>query len=456
MMYPNPRWMAILMMFSICLEAAPATEAQAEPPSLLDIFRQAEQDAPQLARWQANLEAGREAESQSEAKAKLPTVALTANITGNFQQIQQQGPSAALPGSGFFASSGYSLILSQPLFHYDRMIAVDQAGQRVNQSEMELEIARQDLVIRVAERYFGLLAALDNQGFAQTRLDNLGKQRAEFRERLRLGDITMVDASEVEAGYDRAAADAVEAGQQLEDAREALRELTGLDHQALLPLAEDIPLVPPEPRDEQLWVEQAVAQNPRVIAASLMADVTETEIHRQEANHLPTLDLVGGSSYQETGGPFGDYQVNGGSVGLLMNVQLYEGGQTTSRIREASHRHEEARAILRQEQRAIHRQARDAYHGVLTSISRIEWLRQSVQSQKESLRAITAGFEVGSRTALDVVLAENEWFRVNRDYVKARYEYLLNTLRLKRAANMLTLEDLAIIDKWLKRATFSP
>jgi outer membrane protein len=132
-----------------------------------------------------------------------------------------------------------------------------------------------------------------------------------------------------------------------------------------------------------------------------------------------------------------------------MNMSLYEGGQVTSRSREAVHRHEEALATLKQEQRSAERQSRDAFYGVVTGVSRVQALRKTLKSQELSVKEIESGIQVGSRTALDLVVATRDWYRVQRDYAKARYDYLLNTLRLKRSAGILEFEDLAKINTFL-------
>ncbi|MDD5036031.1 MAG: TolC family outer membrane protein [Methylococcaceae bacterium] len=447
--------------------------------NLLEIYHRAEQEDPQLQKWQAAREASRESHHQTKAKALLPSVSLKANVDMNFQTITQGGTKSQsfgceksgtqtekdiclklqsqLSGSGYlnggysqFMSGGYTLSLTQPLFHYDRLIAVDQAGHRIQQSEVELETARQDLMLRATERYFGMLGAMDNLILAQAQKRSLSSQLEQTRQRFNVGEIAIIDVTEAEAGYDRAVADEIEAEHQLEDAKAALREITGEDSDNILTLGEEIPLVRPEPADEHRWIEQAMQQNPRIATSQIAAQVASDEIKRQSSEHLPTLDLVGGSSFSsQSGGQFGSYEIQSNNVGLQLNIPIYEGGQVSSRTREAAHRHEEALAALKQEQRNVHRQTLDAYHGVIAGISRVQALRQTMRSQERQTSAIKAGIEVGSRTTLDHIRAEHDWYRTQRDYAKARYDYLLNTVRLKRSTGILVEEDLLGINTLL-------
>ena len=436
----------------ILLEGTSDPVLAAEPLSsnLLDIYRKAIEEDPQLMKGKATREVNEELQNQAMAQAWLPKVDLSANITGNLQNINLKDPQAiGVGGQDEFISDGYDITLTQPVFHYDRLIALDQAGQRVEQSEMELNAIHQDLVLRVAERYFGLLSALDNLRYSQAQKDSLARQREQMQQRFKYGEIAIIDVSEAEAGYDRAVADEIEAQQQLNDAQAALREITGEYYDRLSALAQDIPLIKPEPLNEKNWTDQALVQNPRIIAASIASRIASNEINRLDSEHLPSLDLKANNGWMETGGQFGNADIFYNSIGLEMNMSLYEGGQVTSRSREAVHRHEEALATLKQEQRSAERQSRDAFYGVVTGVSRVQALRKTLKSQELSLKEIESGIQVGSRTALDLVVATRDWYRAQRDYAKARYDYLLNTLRLKRSAGILEYDDLAKINTFM-------
>jgi outer membrane protein len=427
-----------------------AATTATEGNNLISVYRQALLEDPQIERWQANLEASREARNQTEAKLLQPHVSLNANLTGNFQTIKLTGAAVGLGGYSQFVSGGYSINLTQPLFHYDRMIALDQAGQRIKLADIDMYAAHQDLLIRVAERYFGVLAALDNLHYATVQKNSFATQKEVVHKRFDAGELTIVDISEIDAGYDRAVTDEMDAERQLKSAKEALREVSGQDFTNLIPLTDEIPLATPEPNVESPWLEQALTQNPHIIAATLNTDIAKEEINRQSSAHLPTLDLVGGNNYLTTGGQFGEYEMRSNTVGIVMNMTIYEGNQASSREKEAAFRHSEAQAQLKQEQRSVQRQTVDAFNEVNTGISRIQSLKQTMASQVAAVNSIHAGIDAGIRTNLDLVLAEKELLRAQRDYAKARYDYLLYTLRLKRAAGVLAEKDLQHINGLLK------
>jgi outer membrane protein len=426
-----------------------ASETVAALPDLLEVYRQAVQEDAQLQRVQANYEAVLESHQQAEAKALLPTVSINANVYGNQQNISLQGNSLGIGGNSQFLSNNYSLNISQPLFHRDRLIALDQADRKSRLAEVELAAAQQELMLRVVERYFAVLAAQDSLAFAQAQQKTLAKQLHLTQQRFAVGEIAITDVPEAEAGHDRSMADEIEAQRHLNSALESLREITGTDYQSLVKLSDDIPLMPPQPEDEIRWIELALSQNLKLNTVQLAVEIAVEEIRRESAGHYPTLDLVGNHGYTSTGGQFGTVNIDTSSVGLAFNLPIYEGGQVNSKSREAAHRYDEKCAELKQEQRAIHRQTRDAYLGVITGISQVKALHKTVQSIDSALLNIRAGIEVGSRATLDLVIAERESYRVQRDYAQARYDYLLNSLRLKQATGSLSPDDLQQINHWL-------
>ena len=443
---------------------------------LAAIYTLAEQQDPQFQQVEASRRAILAAKPQARAQLMLPSVTISANVARNFQDISIGGgpqvsdipirdiqgnvigviPATALPGFGGsefteFTSGDYTLSITQPVYHHDRTLQYRQADTRIQQANAELGAARQDLIIRVAERYFDVLAAMDNLEFAGAQKQALFQQLDQAKQRFEVGLVAITDVQEAQAGYDRAVADLIQAENLLENAREALRELTNQYHQTLLKLAEEIPLIAPAPPDIDRWIAKSLEQNLRLAAAFQATKVARQEIARQSAGHRPTLDLIASHGFSTTGGRFGQADIDSSAVGLQFNLPIYQGGQVNSRTREAQHRHEEALARLEQERRAAHRQAHDAYLGVITGISRVKALRQAVISNQISSEATQAGFEVGTRTGVDVVNAQGRVFQAKRDYAQSRYNYILDTLRLKRAAGMLTPTDLTQINTWLSR-----
>jgi outer membrane protein len=439
---------------------------------LVAIYTLAERQDPQFQQVEASRRAVLAVKPQARAQLMLPSVTISANVTRNFQDISvpqaqvsdislidTQGRPIPLRdllgvnGSGYteFTSGDYTLSITQPVYHYDRTLQYRQADTRIQQANAEFGAARQDLIVRVAERYFDVLAAMDTLEFAGAEKQALFQQLDQAKQRFEVGLVAITDVQEAQAGYDRAVADWIQAENLLENSREALRELTNEYHQTLLKLGEEIPLIAPVPPDIDRWIAKSLEQNLRLAAAFQATKVARQEIARQSAGYRPTLDLIASHGFSTTGGRFGQADIDSSAIGLEFNLPIYQGGQVNSRTREAQHRHEEALARLEQERRAAHRQAHDAYLGVIAGISRVKALRQAVISNQTSTEATQAGFEVGTRTGVDVVNAQREVFRAKRDYAQSRYNYILDTLRLKRAAGMLTPTDLAPINTWLSR-----
>lgn len=444
---------------------------------LAAIYTLAEQQDPQFQQVEASRRAILAVKPQARAQLMLPSVTISANVTRNFQDIsigdtQAQGsiPVTDIQGGGVigvisatglqgvsrggyseFTSGDYTLSITQPVYHYDRTLQYRQADTRIQQANAELGAARQDLIIRVAERYFDVLAAMDTLEFAGAEKQALFQQLDQAKQRFEVGLVAITDVQEAQAGYDRAVADWIQAENLLENTGEALRELTNEYHQTLLKLGEEIPLIAPVPPDIDRWIAKSLEQNLRLAAAFQATKVARQEIARQSAGHRPTLDLIASHSSSTTGGRFGQADIDSSAIGLQFNLPIYQGGQVNLRTREAQHRHEEALARLEQERRAAHRQAHDAYLGVITGISRVKALRQAVISNQISSEATQAGFEVGTRTGVDVVNAQGRVFQAKRDYAQSRYNYILDTLRLKRAAGTLTPADLTQINTWLSR-----
>jgi outer membrane protein len=214
-------------------------------------------------------------------------------------------------------------------------------------------------------------------------------------------------------------------------------------------LSETLPLFTPQPADMEQWTSAAEKQNLQVTAAEAAAKIAEDEIKVQYAGHYPSLDIVGSQGTAITGGRFGSSDTDASAIGLELNVPIYQGGIVQSRTREATHRHEQALQELEQARRAAVRTAREGYTGVIAGISRIKALEQAVVSTNTALDATRAGYEVGTRTAVDVVTQEREYYRAKRDLARARYNYVLDTLRLKQAAGTLWPEELVQVSKWL-------
>jgi len=433
-------------LFISCLLACPLI-CQAQ--NLWAVYNQALQNNPQLERAREGLLAMQESKSQAQASAYLPEAVITANINRDSQNIQFGGSAIGLSGSSTFTTGGYNLSITQPLFHVDRWLALGQADARLAQVEAETNAVEIGLMLKVAERYFDTLAGEENLSFAEALEQSLKRKLIETKQRQAVGFLALTDVQEAQSGYDRAVADAIAADHLLRDTREALQEVTGFFPETLSALTEDFPLVEPEPADENSWVKLALVQNYGILAQEKAVEVAQDDIQRMRAGHLPTLDATGIQSFSTTGGRFGSADVEDTVVGLSLSLPLYQGGRVNSKTREAGHKYRQAIADLDEAKRAVHRATSKAYRGVVAGISRVNALKQALKSSETALKATLAGFNAGRRTNLDIIIAERERLAAQRDFARARYDYLLNTLRLKQAVGSLSPEDLKQIDHWL-------
>jgi outer membrane protein len=254
-----------------------------------------------------------------------------------------------------------------------------------------------------------------------------------------------------QAAYDLATAAEIDAANQLQSANEALYELTGENVEDIRPLQAEIPLVSPDPADVERWVQAAMDQNFALLAARFNAEIAERNVALQRSGHHPSLDLVASLGKTDTGsGSSTGRDVEDAIVGLRLTVPLFQGGAVSSRTRQANYELTQARQQVEQQRRSTLRATRDAYNAVIAAINRVNALAQARVSARSALEATEAGMEVGTQTAVDVVSTRTELFRAENDYAVARYDYLLNILRLKLAEGSLSITDLRRINQWLQ------
>jgi len=389
-------------------------------------------------------------ESRPQAMSRLlPEVNFSAETIRNDQDISSSGGAVGSSGDVNFNSRGYQLSVTQPLFRRDRFIALTQSGSEIRKAEAELVEAQQALIIRIAERYFAILAAIDNIEFSKTEVKSLSRQLEQANQRFEVGLSAITDMVEAQAGYDLAVAREIQALNALDNAQEDMRELTGEYISTFSPLGDAMSLVRPEPEAIESWTQLSLDQNLGVLAARHAAETARNEIKRQSSGHLPTLDLVASQSYGSTGGRFGSNKQHSSAVGLELNIPIYSGGLVNSQTREAHENYNIAMYGLERARRSAQRSTRASYLGVVSGISQVKALNQAVISSETALKATEAGFEVGTRTTVDVVATQRATSEARRNYSQAKYNYILDTLGLKKAAGTLSTEDIKLINAWL-------
>ncbi len=434
------------------------TGAGAHATDLAEAYHRAQRSDPQLREADATRLAIREARPQAFA-ALLPQLQATGGYTHD----------TAAGLSNFFTSGGlasanvestsntkqWALQLRQTVFHWEQFAAIRQANAQVAQAEVDYNAARQSLIVRTAAAYFGVLAAQDTLEAAQAAHEAISHQLEQAEKRFEVGLIAITDVEEARAANDQSAATVIASKRTLATARDQLREVTGDSVEMLSRPSDSMPLVAPEPAGEDPWVRAALDQNLALSSARIGAEIARESVNVAQAGHLPSLDLIARESNNDVSGTTSLFDPTAGSlsfpansssrdkqISLQLTVPLFSGGAVSSRVRQASYQHRAAHERLERVARATERGTRDAYLGVISEISRVKALRQGVESSKTALNATEAGYEVGTRTSVDVLLARQRLFDAQTTYARSRYDYLLNVLALEQEAG--TLDDKSV------------
>ena len=306
--------------------------------------------------------------------------------------------------------------------------------------------------------YFNVLTAQDGVIFAEAEEKALQRQFEQAEQRFEVGLTAVTDVHEARASYDNARARAIVSRNNLADTKEALYELTGQYFDDIDPLQEELPLVAPMPESPDEWLDIAMQYNPAVISARMNVDIADATTRLRRSGHFPTLDFVASYSHYEDdeyifnpSNPATSGLVNKDTrFSLQLNVPIYQGGVVSSRTRQARHLLNAVNEDLDQQQRATVRATNNAYRAVLAGIEQVKAFNQAMVSAESALEATQAGFEVGTRTIVDVLIAQQRYFQAQRDNSTARHTYVVDHLRLKAAAGVLVEEDLrkvnAILD----------
>lgn len=432
------------------LAAALALAGAAQAEDLLDVYRLAAEADPQLRQAEAAYHAVSETRRQARAQL-LPQLSANASLLRERQEITESDSTFFPPSTFYSTNKTYSLNLNQALYHRDYFVQLRQTAADIGRARAEYDGERQNLIVRATERYFNVLAAADDLEFARAELEANARLLDQTKQRFEVGLIAITDVHESQAAHDLAAARRIAAETRVAVAAEELRELTGRHIDELAAPRAEIPLLAPEPADIQAWVASAADQNLRLIAAEFAVEVARANVDLQRAGHYPSLDAVASYGYSDvSAGRLGGSVSTDTIVGLQINVPLYQGGGVNARAREGQFRLTQAREAYEQQRRAIDRETRSAYLTVLDNIGSVQALRQSRLSSETALEATEAGYEVGTRTIVDVVQAQRNLFEARRNHSQARYDYLLSSLRLKAAAGLLDLTDLERINGWLE------
>jgi outer membrane protein len=415
---------------------------------LLQTFGEARANDPVYASARAARDAGRENLPQGLALL-LPTVNGSGFTQMNDVDISFRGllPPSSRQGN----SNGYSVSLTQPLFNWQSIMLYKEAGFKVAQTEAVFGQAAQDLVVRVAQAYFDVLASQDSLAFIQAQKTAISEQLAQAKRNFEVGTATITDTHEAQARFDLATSQEIAAQSDLEIKQRALQQIIGKFPDRLTPLRPSTELSAPKPNAMEQWVTSAESQNFSVRVQEAALEIATREIERSRAGHYPVLNVVGNagknsSAIFSTGTISLPTDTTSRSIGLQLAVPLYAGGSVNSLVRQAIANQEKARQDLENARRSAALAARQAYLGVTNGMAQVRALEQALVSSQSALDSNKLGYEVGVRINIDVLNAQQQLFSTMRDLSKARYDTLLNGLKLKSAAGTLTENDLQAVN----------
>lgn len=416
---------------------------------LIEIYQVALQNDPVLRQSFAQQNATAEVKDQSIARF-LPNITAIAGSSKNWLHNKKAGADfRGFQVNQEFWDHTFNLNFIQPVFHWEYWVQLSQSDNQIAQAEADYWAEQQNLMVRITEAYFNVLSARDTLEFAMAEKKAIARQLEQAQQRFEVGLIAITDVYEAQAGFDQARASEIEAENNLDNQKEALREIIGEYETELSALGDKLALIGPEPADISAWSKAAENNNFSIVSAFNQAEFARKAIELQNTGHLPQLDIIGSYGVSDNNSTFG-FRGDTQSIGLQLNVPLFEGGAVNSRIRQAVHEYEVAKEQLTATQRAVKRLVKDAYRGVISNMSRIDALRATVKSAESALEATEAGFEVGTRTMVDVLTEQRNLYRAKRDYARSRYDYLINSIKLKQAASSLTLADLEYINNLLE------
>ncbi|NYE63144.1 outer membrane protein [Duganella sp. 1224] len=424
----------------------------AQAADLIQVYQQALANDATYASARSSLAAGQERITQGRA-GLLPT--LSANGSNLRNDSYNSGPDTVFgivtDARTKYHSNAYTVSLAQPLYDWNAWQTYQQSKLVQATSEATFSQAQQDLILRVAQAYFDVLTAQDNLTATQAQKVATTEQLASAKRNFEVGTQTITDTHEAQAAYDLVVAQEFAAINDLDNKRTALQVIVGKAAGELAPLRTGVTIEPPSPATVDPWISSAESQNFSVVAAGLNLEIAKREISRSRAGHMPTVNFVANKTHQyNTGAGQGGNTGNNTAVGVSWSIPLFNGFAVTSKVRENIALEDKARNDLEATKRQASQTARQAFLGMTSGLAQVKALEAAEVSSKSSLDSNKLGYQVGVRINIDVLNAQKLLYSTQKDLSKARYDTIMNGLRLKAAAGSLREEDLAPINALLQ------
>jgi outer membrane protein len=464
-----------LKLLTVALALA-ATSFASHAEDLLDAYRQARANDPVLSQADSIRLATGEGVVQARALL-LPQVGAQLQLTQaepagpsrvpltdtHGRMLRDAGGNPLLSGDiGHKRTRQIGATIKQSVVDFSKYADLKAAKSSSQAQDATYEAALQQLSTRVATAYFQVLTNDDALTFAKANEQALARQLEQAQQRFDVGLSAITDVQDAKAQHDTSVAAVITAENTLADSREALTQITGKPADNLKKLREQLPMDAPSPNDPKAWVAEAVKSNPSIIASQYSVDSAEHSISSARAGHLPTLDASVGygktTAWTQNRGIANLVDVGGAgnngrgstSVGLTLSVPIFSGGATQSRVRQSIYQRDSAQDSLESTRRQVVRDTLNFYRSVVAGISKVEATKAAVESSESARDATQAGFEVGTRTIVDVLIAQQNLTQALSDYSQARHQFILDKLLLKQTAGTVDVKDLEAINSLLQ------
>ncbi|EAS63209.1 outer membrane channel protein TolC [Photobacterium angustum] len=403
---------------------------------LAQIYQQAKQNDPQLLKAAADKDAAFEAINSSRS-VLLPQINLSAGY--NTYHLDAKNNKDGFVGG---------LQLDQEIYNRSSWIGLDVSEKTARQSDAAYSAEQQGLILRVAQAYFNILKAKDDLSFGEAEKKAVGRQLEQMKQRFEVGLSAITDVHDAQAQYDQVAADVILKENAVANSYEELREITGREYTSLDTLNTKTFSVTPLQQSPDTFVKTAETDNLSLLASRIGQDIARDNISLAESGHLPTLSFTSGYKYDKSG-PVGDPDQGSLTAGIQLNLPVYSGGNISSQVKQAQYAYVASSEELEGQYRTVVKDVRNYYNNIHAAAGSIKAYKQLVISAKSALEATEAGFDVGTRTIVDVLDSTKSLYSANSLLANARYDYILAQLQLKQAVGTLSEQDIVDINKGL-------
>ncbi len=446
--------LSLLLFVSTLFMGAPAQAQEADQgktQTLMDIYQQALANDVELA---SALSANKAAQEIIEQGKALYRPSINFNSTANNSHTDIRFLDSNIQGDGRADFNSYRAAVEarQPIYRKQNLVQIDQAKTQVSQADKQYHLSQQSLILRTTEAYFQVLVAKDQIDLILAQKQAILSQLEQAKATFEVGTSTITDVNEAQARYDLIVAQEVKAVNDLEIAKRNVQLITGERPEGLASIKSDI-VVSPVSETMDDWLAITRTNNLNIQIQQDAVTLAKQQVELANAGHLPTLDAIASYSRSYTDGsptPFNaGNDLKNATIGLELSIPIYQGGAISSRARQAVHNQQKAQDDLNVARRRAELDTQQAYLNLSTSIAQVSALEQALRSSETQLDSTQLGYEVGVRTSVDVLDAQQQLFAAKRDLLKSRYDYLLNLVRLKTTTGLVAESDIADINQSL-------